>query len=205
MTVGLGLRDTADVSRNADLSPRRSATRVAAAIGWCALVLAAGPAASSEASGGREHQPLGGTEPPNDEGRLHATVVDVLMNGSSWLLVDIIDGAVQGLTRVVVEVEGSRVACNGVSGPTHLLSDGEEVSFVVVPGAATRPDPPDLRWTASVAVVGGDVQMACASDAELTGTLAAQRDRWEAAGIDDYEFTLHWEEFSYWAAATECR
>jgi hypothetical protein len=39
--------------------------------------------------------------------------------------------------------------------------------------------------------------MACASDAELTGTLAAQRDRWEAAGIDDYEFTLHWEEFSY--------
>jgi hypothetical protein len=98
---------------------------------------------------------------------------------------------------VVVEVEGSRVTCNGVPGPTYLLRDGEEVSFVVVPGAATRPDPPDLRWTASVAVVGGDVQMTCVSDAELTATIAAQRDRWEAAGIDDYEYTLHWEEFSY--------
>jgi hypothetical protein len=33
------------------------------------------------------------TEPPNDEGRVRATVVDVLMeDASSWLLVDIVDG-----------------------------------------------------------------------------------------------------------------
>jgi hypothetical protein len=128
---------------------------------------------------------------------VRATVVDVLIEReSSWLLVDIIDGTVQGLARVIVEVEGSRVDCDGVPAPTYLLTDGEEVSFVVAPSVAARPDPPDLRWTASVAVVGGDIRMSCASSAELAATLDAQRDRWEAAGMADYEFTLRWVEFS---------
>jgi hypothetical protein len=137
------------------------------------------------------------TDPPNDDVRVDATVVDVLTEGeSSWLLVDISDGMVQGVGRLIVEVEGSRVDCDGAAAPPYLLTPGEEVSFAVVGDMATRPQPPDLRWTPSVAVVGADLRMMCPTRADLATVLDAARARWEAAGLDDYQFTLHWMQFS---------
>jgi Family of unknown function (DUF6174) len=136
------------------------------------------------------------TTPSSDAGLVNATVVATWMReDSSWLLVDLAAGeTIEGSTRVVVELDDPEVACAGQRSPVFILSSAEDVSFQLVPDAvAGRPaDIQDLRWAVPVTVAGRDVRIECPSREELTATIAAQRAKWTAAGVGDYEFTLRW-------------
>jgi hypothetical protein len=138
--------------------------------------------------------------PPSDAGLVHATVVATwAREDSSWLLVDLAAGqTIEGSTRVVVELDDPQVDCGGQRSPVFILSSAEEVSFQLVPSAvAERPaDIRDLRWAVPVTVAGRDVRIECPSPDELTATIAAQRAKWSAAGVSDYEFTLRWGVFN---------
>jgi hypothetical protein len=62
--------------------------------------------------------------------------------------------------------------------------------------ASGPPDVQDLKWAVPVAVTGRDVRILCPSRDELTATIAAQRAKWTAAEVHDYEFTLRWGVFN---------
>jgi Family of unknown function (DUF6174) len=147
---------------------------------------------SSETSAGSDATTVGSSV----GARVHATVVATWGgDASSWLLVDLAEGeAIEGSTRVVVELDEPDLDCAGSGWPLFVLHDAEQVSFELVPGAvAVGPgDVQDLRWSVTVVVAGRDLRMVCPSRGELAATIETQRARWTAAGVDSYEFTLHW-------------
>ncbi len=136
----------------------------------------------------------------DDDARVRATLVATWgAEDSVWLLVDLAgDDAVEGWTRVVVELDEPDVDCAGRRWPVFVVSGPEQVSFELVPGeVAARPaEGQDLRWSVPVAVRGRDLQIVCPTRDELVSTIAAQRAKWDAAGVRTYEFTLHWEVFN---------
>ena len=115
------------------------------------------------------------------------------------MLVDLAEGeAIEGWTRVVVELDELDVDCAGSRGPLFIVSAQEKVSFELVPDAeaAGPADVRDLRWSVPVAVAGRDLRIVCPTRDELTATIEAERAKWTAAGVRSYEFTLQWGVFN---------
>jgi hypothetical protein len=151
-----------------------------------------------------DNGPTAGGVRSSDDGRIEGVVVDSMPFRDSlswWLLVDVADGAaIDGSSRLAVEAETLLWDCRGKIWDLYpgQIEPDTRLSF--------EPDDTDTRlpvpaiseaWESAVAVGGGELRVTCppGSD-ELTATLAEQRAKWEAAGIDTYEFTLSWRVFS---------
>jgi Family of unknown function (DUF6174) len=140
------------------------------------------------------------TVAPNGDVRVGAVIVATWGGElSSWLLVDLADGeTIEGWTRVVVELDEPKVDCAGTRWPVFTLRSLEEVTFELVPDMAATgpPDVQDLQWAVAVAVAGRDLRILCPSRDQHAATIQAQRAKWTAAEVHDYEFTLHWGVFN---------
>ena len=151
-----------------------------------------------------DNGPTAGGVSSSDDGRIEGVVIDSMPipgGYSRWLLVDVADGAtIAGSSRLAVEAATLLWDCRGktwellpseIEPDTRLTFEPDDTD--------TRLPVPAIRqaWESAVAVAGGELQVTCppGSD-ELTATLAEQRAKWAAAGIDTYEFTLSWRVFN---------
>jgi hypothetical protein len=120
-----------------------------------------------------------------------------------WWVIDLAGGAtIDGSGRVLVEIPQSEVGCGESMRPidTFQLREGASVSFELVDGApGARPAywfTESVSFDSEPAVRGRQFRVECPPTTEdVAAELAAQRARWEQAGIGSYEFIMRIEVF----------
>jgi hypothetical protein len=112
-----------------------------------------------------------------------------------WLLVDLARSAIDGATRVVLQVRYDEVGCGPAGRPVWFdqLQSGTELTFE---RGHARTQPPvrggeTVTWPSRTPLSAVRVRITCPAEAEdWAATLADHRATWHAAGIDTYGFTM---------------